>query len=115
MHSTIGAEPLVSSAAPTCVSSNGASVGIARAAMRTPVEPVSTSMLSTVTHCGVLCVPGTQILMDTFGMLMLPIDLSTVIVAVLSPVAGGDEFPGSVPEPCGVQSGVAFQPTELLP
>lgn len=62
------------------------------------------------------CVPGTQILMDTFGMLMLPIDLSTVIVAVLSPVAGSDEFPEPpVPEPCGIQSGVAFQPIELLP
>lgn len=107
----------MSSTAPTCVSSNGASVGMARAAIRTPVEPVSTSMLSTVTHCGAFWVPGTHSLIDALSRLTPPIVLSTRIVTVLSPVAGGDEFPEppEAPDPCGVHCGVAFQPAELLP
>src|SRR5579863_2749566 len=87
--------------------------------MRTPVEPVSTSIRSTVAHWFAPCaVPGTHTVIEANKLLMPPIELSTRIGTVLflsvlmllalpvSPV-----LPVS-PDPLGglIQSGVAFQP-----
>ena len=83
MHSAIGKAPVLSSGAPTCVSNWELSDCSALAAMRTPVDPVSTSMRSTVTHGPLPCVPGAHTWIEAYSMLMLPIELSTRTVTVL--------------------------------